>query len=469
VQDSAGASDEETFQIVVAEVNTAPEINDIADQAVDEGSELTFTASATDSDTPANTIRFSLGAGAPAGASIDPASGVFRWTPSEAQGPGTYTITIVATDDGGLSDSTTVEVTVGELNTAPSINPISRQTVLQGGNLRVNADALDVDLPANALTFSLTDAPEGAGIDPQTGEITWRVPVDQTVGVLTITVQVRDAAGATADVTFEVEVQRFDVAALIGSQLDNLVDELQRNNFFEGVGGLGTLDLPAIGRVDVLDPLAPITNGNPIAASTDRLQASNDVTLEENAEEEDEGEAERRETRRPSANESDAPTGVPDTPPLRFSNPFEEAGTSAGGNEEASVAPATNDLGAKSARDDLSTVTNLVANSADAQGYLLAGLSHLAAGVFLAGVAESACVIELRHEPTAQEYFEARGEEFVLPVPQPGSSEPAGSVAGVAAAAVAISAPVLVAELAGQRAFYPPQPLRVRATRRRVS
>jgi cyclophilin family peptidyl-prolyl cis-trans isomerase len=467
VQDSAGASDEETFQIVVAEVNNAPEIDDIADQAVDEGSELTFTASATDSDTPANTIRFSLGAGAPAGASIDPASGVFRWTPSEAQGPGTFMITIVATDDGGLSDSTTVEVTVREVNTAPSISPISRQTVLQGGALRVNVDALDVDLPANALTFALTDAPEGAGIDPQTGEISWRVPAQQSVGVLSFTVQVSDGAGATDEFTFEVEVQRFDVTALIGSQLDSLVDELQRNNFFEGVGGLGTLDLPAIGRVDVLDPLAPITNGNPIAASTDRLQASNDITLEENAEEEEgDGESERRETRRPTANESNVPSAIPDTPPLRFSNPFEEAGTSAPVDEEASVAPATNDVGDTSALNDDLGFANWLSNSEDAQGHLRAGLSHLAAGVFLAGVAHSACVIEMRHEPTAQEYFEARGEEFVLPKPPPGSSEPAGSAVGVAVSAVAISAPVFVAELAGQRAFYPPPPLRSRRPRR---
>jgi len=33
------------------------------------------------------------------GASIDPVTGQFRWTPSEAQGPGLYDVTVVATDD----------------------------------------------------------------------------------------------------------------------------------------------------------------------------------------------------------------------------------------------------------------------------------------------------------------------------------------------------------------------------------
>ncbi|MCC7018063.1 MAG: putative Ig domain-containing protein, partial [Rhodospirillales bacterium] len=36
--------------------------------------------------TPANDLTFSL-IGAPLGASIDPDTGVFTWTPTEAQGP----------------------------------------------------------------------------------------------------------------------------------------------------------------------------------------------------------------------------------------------------------------------------------------------------------------------------------------------------------------------------------------------
>ncbi len=468
VQDAGGASDEETFQIVVAEANTAPQLADIADQSVDEGSAMTFTASATDSDTPSNTIRFSLGAGAPAGAAIDPDTGVFTWTPSEAQGPGTFTISIVAMDAGGLSDTTTVAVTVREANTAPSISAVPPQTVFQGGILRVNVDAADADLPANALTFSLTDAPEGATIDPQTGEISWRVPREQTLGVLAITVQVRDAAGATAELRFEVEVQQFDITQLLGSELEDLVDEIQRNNFFEGVGGLGTLDLPAVQRGDALDPLAPITNGNPIVASTDRLQASNDVTLEQNAEEENEEDGERREVRRPSSgDDGESPQNQEPPRDLGFPNPFGESGTSAPADDEASVGQANDDLGSKSHIGDGLQIANLLVHSADAQVRLLAGLAQVAAGVFLAGVADSACVIELRHEPTADEYFEARGERFVVPTP---AVDPVDrnstSPVGIAVAGVAVAGPMVVAELAGRRAFYPPPPLTVRRKRR---
>ena len=105
-------SDSETITVTVGEVNQAPVLGAIGDQSIDEGSTLSFTATATDDDTPANTLTFSLGAGAPAGASIDPETGEFTWTPGEDQGPGEYEITIIVTDDGTgtLSDSETITV-----------------------------------------------------------------------------------------------------------------------------------------------------------------------------------------------------------------------------------------------------------------------------------------------------------------------------------------------------------------------
>ena len=59
-----------------------------------------FTATASDPDDPANLLAFSL-SGEPAGASIT-AGGVFSWTPTEAQGPGSYTFDVVVTETDGL-------------------------------------------------------------------------------------------------------------------------------------------------------------------------------------------------------------------------------------------------------------------------------------------------------------------------------------------------------------------------------
>src|SRR5262249_13895256 len=81
--------------------------------------------SATDPDIPANHLTFSLGSGAPAGASIDPNSGVFTWAlpgPNGSFNP----ITITVTDDGSppMSDSQTLTVVV-EPASAPGIKAIN--------------------------------------------------------------------------------------------------------------------------------------------------------------------------------------------------------------------------------------------------------------------------------------------------------------------------------------------------------
>ena len=47
---------------------------------------------------PSDTLNFSLLA--PTGASIDPVTGQFTWTPTETQGPGVYPVTVYVNDDG---------------------------------------------------------------------------------------------------------------------------------------------------------------------------------------------------------------------------------------------------------------------------------------------------------------------------------------------------------------------------------
>jgi hypothetical protein len=89
------------------------------------GSLLTFTARATDPNGDA--VSYSLGIGAPAGATINPTTGVFTWTPTTAQGAGVYNITIIASDgrSPALTDSETIRVTVE----ADSPNPTPGPTV----------------------------------------------------------------------------------------------------------------------------------------------------------------------------------------------------------------------------------------------------------------------------------------------------------------------------------------------------
>ena len=121
--DLGGLSATQTLTVIVREVNSAPVLVVISDQQVNEGSTLTLNLSATDADVPTNRLSFSLSSGEPAGAILDKDSGVFTWTPSVAQSPGTYPITVQVADDGvpPLSDPRTFMVTVAQTTQAPAI------------------------------------------------------------------------------------------------------------------------------------------------------------------------------------------------------------------------------------------------------------------------------------------------------------------------------------------------------------
>lgn len=150
----------------------------------------------------AQTLSFSL-SGQPSGASITSA-GVFSWTPAEAQGPGSYSITVNVTD-GIATASQSLAVTVGEVNVGPTMPVITAKLANVGQQLSFSVNAADADLPAQTLTYSLgAVAPAGAAISA-TGVFTWTPSVAQ-LGASTITAIVTDPFGLNASRTFTVTV-----------------------------------------------------------------------------------------------------------------------------------------------------------------------------------------------------------------------------------------------------------------------
>src|SRR5256885_16388935 len=99
-----------------------PVLGAIVDKIANEGIQLTFKATASDPDA-GQSLSFSLDSGAPLGATINPTNGLFAWTPSEAQGPSTNTVTVRVTDNGSpaMSAAETFSIVVTELNSAPSL------------------------------------------------------------------------------------------------------------------------------------------------------------------------------------------------------------------------------------------------------------------------------------------------------------------------------------------------------------
>jgi PKD repeat protein len=196
VLDEHGTASSNSYDMVihVSPVNDAPVLAAIGSQSGDEETLISFTASAVDIETP-DELTFSLDPGAPDGTAIDPATGAFTWTPSEIQGPGTYSMTVRVSDNGipVLEDFETFQISVGEVNLQPQLTPIGDQSGDEENLISFIAAALDPDLPANNLTFSLEDdIPEGAAIDSATGVFTWTPTEAQGPGVYTATIRVAD-------------------------------------------------------------------------------------------------------------------------------------------------------------------------------------------------------------------------------------------------------------------------------------
>ena len=180
---------------IVSTNNAAPELGAIGAKSVNEGSLLSFLVSGSDTDAPAQYLVYSLDAGAPAGASINPTNGAFSWTPAEIDGPSTNTIVIRITDNGytNKSDWESITVTVGEVNIAPVLGTVNTINLGYGSRLVVHVPATDEDIPANNLTFTLESGyPSGASIDSSSGDFVWTPSEAQASTTNTITVRVTD-------------------------------------------------------------------------------------------------------------------------------------------------------------------------------------------------------------------------------------------------------------------------------------
>jgi hypothetical protein len=194
----------------------APVLAFIGNQIVDEGATLTFTASASDPDLPAQTLSFSLADGAtgsvPGGATITP-GGVFSWTPTEAQGPGVYTFDVVVTDDGNpaMSGTEQVTITVDEVNQLPvavddtAVTPVNTTLTVPAPGVLAN----DTDLDGHTLTVATSDGTstqDGTVIVNSDGSFTYTPPTQTFSGTDTFTYVANDGFGDSNVATVTISV-----------------------------------------------------------------------------------------------------------------------------------------------------------------------------------------------------------------------------------------------------------------------
>ncbi|HEX4609016.1 MAG TPA: putative Ig domain-containing protein, partial [Urbifossiella sp.] len=176
---SGSSSTTQNLRIFVLNANAAPVFPDLSGFVTHQGQDLQFLAAATDPDNPAyipptrtaagTVVSGALGrvsvtytvAGLPAGATFDPDTLLFDWTPGFDE-LGTYHVTVTATDDGDgtgtpLSTAQTITITVLPTNRPPQVPPIANQTVAGGAALDLTVRTSDPD--HNALTLSAVGVP----------------------------------------------------------------------------------------------------------------------------------------------------------------------------------------------------------------------------------------------------------------------------------------------------------------------
>jgi hypothetical protein len=144
--------------VVVREVNLPPILAVVTNRVINEGFLLLITNSASDYDIPASALTFSLAGKVPDGASINETSGLFRWQPTDTQGPSTNLITVIVTDDGVPRLSATQQFYVVVRDTNPDFVLSLGSTNLYTGEANSVLVTLQSGIELTYITFDFEAA-----------------------------------------------------------------------------------------------------------------------------------------------------------------------------------------------------------------------------------------------------------------------------------------------------------------------
>ena len=209
--------------------NSPPTLPAQSSVSVPELTPLIVTNTANDPD-PGAILYYQL-ISSPANANID-TNGIITWTPSQLQSHSTNTLTTVVTDNGGLSATNIFQVTVTEVNVAPTLGNISQKTVNELATIIVTNSAAESNIDSVTTGYTLVNSPGNATINSN-GVITWTPTQAQSHSTNNFTTTVTnfnpyDSVNPTlvASNSFSVLVKEVNVAPTLGSISQKTVNEL---------------------------------------------------------------------------------------------------------------------------------------------------------------------------------------------------------------------------------------------------
>jgi len=222
-------SDTRTVQITVKHINRTPILELISPKVVDENKVVEFKLTAADPDKEDAGLWKLTSSQLPEGATFDPTSTVFSWTPTFDQS-GAYTIKFTNTDPAGLTVTQDAQITVNHVNRTPVFSSITAQALDENSplNLVILAGEDPDKEDAQKLVYAAQNLPAGATFDVVSRTLTWTPSFDQS-GQYDLTISCSDGP-FTVNQPVKIAINNVNRAPEIQSVPDQTIDENQEFN-----------------------------------------------------------------------------------------------------------------------------------------------------------------------------------------------------------------------------------------------
>uniref|UniRef100_UPI00385751C2 putative Ig domain-containing protein n=1 Tax=Shewanella xiamenensis TaxID=332186 RepID=UPI00385751C2 len=210
--DVDGLTAEQSFSIVVANVNDAPTISSTALTSATQDAAYSYTLVATDSDM-GDSVTLSA-VTLPSWLSFNVASGVLSGTPTNAN-VGSHAVVLRATDVDGLTAEQSFSIVVANVNDAPTISSMALTSATQDAAYSYTLVATDSDV-GDSLTLSAVTLPSWLSFNAATGVLSG-TPTNANVGSHAVVLRATDVDGLTAEQSFSIVVANVNDAPTISS------------------------------------------------------------------------------------------------------------------------------------------------------------------------------------------------------------------------------------------------------------
>jgi RHS repeat-associated protein len=213
VTDTFGASATQSFSVTVRSVDLPPLITSTPPTQAAVGQAYAYAVEALDPES--DPLTYSLVTPAPAGMTIDAATGLVQWVPAAGQlGSNAVTLQVDDRQGGIATQSYTVVVSQTPPNPPPVITSTPPLQAAAGALYQYAVQAQDPD--GDAIHFALRHAPAGMTISAS-GLVQW-TPTLAELGTNSVGISAIDPAGGAANQDFTITVIRVNHPPVINSQ-----------------------------------------------------------------------------------------------------------------------------------------------------------------------------------------------------------------------------------------------------------